>query len=231
MQRVIYTRPNYHITGDKQNKAILAHFASEWDNVSQVKRYAESRLKMAHFEQMLDAIVDGDIVYCYSPSVFGIGVEQCCESIRALHKRGALIRSVVYGAIEETDVCAIEIAGEIIRECCSIEQMVEAERNKGVVAVSGGYFDEGTGQWREGRKKVYEPPQWSFISQRKADKARCVRESSASRKWIEAKIMDAWTTNMIWKEYQVIAKAVGDEVLWERVSKSWINTRRLELIK
>lgn len=226
----IYTRPTDSLSGAKQNKAILAHFASEWNDISQAKRYAESRLKMAHFEQMLDAIVDGDIVYCYSPSIFGIGVEQCCESIRALHKRGALIRSVVYGVIEETDVCAIEIAGEIVRECCSIEQMVVSERNKGVVAVSGGYFDENTGQWREGMKRTYEPPQWSFISQRKADKARQVRDSSASRKWIEAKIMDAWTTEMIWKEYKILCKLMEEDV-WERVGKHWINVRRLELTK
>lgn len=226
----IYTRPTYHITGEKQNKAILDTFACEWDKYSQPKRYAENRLKMARFEQMLSQVESGDVVYCYDPAIFGIGVAQCCESLRNLLRKGVQVRSVLYGRIEETDVCAIEIAGEIVRECCVIERMREVEHNKGVREVSGGYFDEDTGRWRQGTKKSYEPPSWAFIGQRSVDEARYARESSAARRWIDAKIMDAWTTERIWKEYRCLCE-IMEEDIWERLSKQYVNVRRLELTK
>jgi hypothetical protein len=226
----IYTRPTLTLTAQKQNEAILAHFASEWHNYPKPQRYTENRLKMERFKQMLAQADSGDVVYCYDPAIFGIGVGQCCESLRALLQKGAQVRSVMYGTIEETDVCAIEIAGDIVRECCAIERMREIEHNKGVREVSGGYFDEDTGRWRQGTKKTYEPPKWAFIGQRSVDEARFARESSNARRWIDAKIMDAWTTERIWKEYKVLCSILEEDV-WERVSKGYVNTRRLELIK
>ena len=97
----IYTRPTYHITGEKQNKAILDTFACEWDKYSQPKRYAENRLKMARFEQMLAELGDGDCVYVYNPAIFGIGVEQAVENMRKVLDVGATIRSVLFGAMDK----------------------------------------------------------------------------------------------------------------------------------
>ena len=79
---IIYTRPTYHITGDAQNKAILDTFACEWVNSPNAKRYAEKRLEMRRFEQMLAELQEGDTIFVYNPAIFGIGVEQAVENMR-----------------------------------------------------------------------------------------------------------------------------------------------------
>ena len=225
---IIYTRPTYHITGEKQNKAILDTFTSEWDNSSPCKRYAEKRLKMRRFEQMLAELQSGDCVYVYNPAIFGIGVEQAVENMRRVLERGATIRSVLFGAITTERTDHIAIAGEIVRECCSIEQGQEYLRNKGLKQEVGGYFEDGV--WYEGQRKSYAPPHWAYHkSQHKVNVHLEKRESPAVR-WIDMKIMQAWTTERIWAEYRDLCKVMPDDV-WEKYSKQWINKRRLELIK
>ena len=228
MSVVIYTRPTYHITGEKQNKAILDTFACEWGNPSNAKRYAEKRLEMRRFEQMFDALVAGDVVYVYNPAIFGIGVEQAVENMRRVLDAGATIRSVLFGAITKERADHIAIAGEIVRECCSIEQGQEYLRNKGLKQEVGGYFEDGV--WYEGQRKSYKPPHWAYHkSQHKVDVHLERRESPAVR-WIDMKIMQAWTTERIWAEYKDLCRVMPDDV-WEKYSKQWINKRRLELIK
>ena len=225
---VIYTRPTYHITGEKQNKAILDTFASEWDKYSQPKRCAENRLKMARFEQMLAELGEGDCVYVYNPAIFGIGVEQAVENMRRVLDAGATIRSVLFGSIDKERADHIAIAGEIVRECCSIEQGQEYLRNKGLKQEVGGYFEDGV--WHEGQRKSYAPPHWAYHkSQHKVDVNLERRESPAVR-WIDMKIMQAWTTERIWAEYKDLCRVMPDDV-WEKYGKQWINKRRLELIK
>lgn len=224
----VYTRPTYHITGEKQNKAILEHFSFEWGNPSSVKRYAEKRLEMRRFEQMLAELNEGDCVYVYNPAIFGIGVERAVESMRKVLAIGARIESVLFGAVTKERADHIEVAGEIVRECCSIEQGQEYLRNKGLAQEIGGYFEDGV--WHEGQRKSYKPPHWSFHkSQRKVDLYLAKRESPAVR-WIDMKIMQAWTTERIWAEYRDLCKVMPEDS-WEKVGKQWINTRRLELIK
>lgn len=225
---IIYTRPTYHITGEKQNKAILGTFSREWDKYSQPKRYAENRLKMARFEQMLAELGESDCVYVYNPAIFGIGVEQAVENMRRVLDAGATIRSVLYGAIDKERADHIAIAGEIVRECCSIEQGQEYLRNKGLKQEIGGYFEDGV--WYEGQRKSYSPPHWAYHkSQHKVDVHLERRESPAVR-WIDMKIMQAWTTERIWAEYKDLCKVMPEDV-WEKYAKQWINKRRLELIK
>ena len=225
---IVYTRPTYHITGDAQFRAILDAFASEWDKYSQPKRYAENRLKMARFEQMLVELQSGDCVYVYNPAIFGIGVEQAVENMRKVLERGARIESVLFGTIDKERADHIAIAGEIVRECCSIEQGQEYLRNKGLKQEIGGYFEDGV--WYEGQRKSYAPPHWAYHkSQHKVDVHLERRESPAVR-WIDMKIMQAWTTERIWAEYKDLCKVMPDDV-WEKYGKQWINKRRLELIK
>lgn len=228
MQRVIYTRPTYHITGDAQNKAILDTFACEWGNPPNAKRYAEKRLEMRRFEQMLAELNEGDCVYVYNPAIFGIGVEQAVEGMRMVLATGATIHSVLYGEITRERADHIEVAGEIVRECCSIEQGQEYLRNKGLKQEVGGYFEDGV--WHEGQRKSYAPPHWAYHkSQHKVDVNLERRESPAVR-WIDMKIMQAWTTERIWAEYKDLCRVMPDDV-WEKYAKQWINKRRLELIK
>lgn len=228
MQRVIYTRPTYHITGKKQNKAILDTFACEWDNPPSAKRYAEKRLEMRRFEQMLAELNEGDTIFVYNPAIFGIGVEQAVENMRKVLERGARIESVMFGSIDKERADHIAIAGEIVRECCSIEQGQEYLRNKGLKQEVGGYFEDGV--WHEGQRKSYKPPHWAYHkSQHKVDVHLERRESPAVR-WIDMKIMQAWTTERIWAEYKDLCKVMPDDV-WEKYGKQWINKRRLELIK
>lgn len=224
----IYTRPTYHITGEKQNKAILDTFACEWNNPPNAKRYAEKRLEMRRFEQMLAELQSGDCVYVYNPAIFGIGVEQAVENMRRVLDAGATIRSVLFGAITQERVDHITIAGEIVRECCSIEQGQEYLRNKGLKQEVGGYFEDGV--WYEGQRKSYSPPHWAYHkSQHKVDVHLDRRESPAVR-WIDMKIMQGWTTERIWAEYKDLCRVMPDDV-WGKYGKQWINIRRLELIK
>ena len=228
MSAVIYTRPTYHITGEKQNKAILDTFSCERDNPPNAKRYAEKRLEMRRFEQMLAELGEGDCVYVYNPAIFGIGVEQAVENMRKVLERGATIRSVLFGTITKERADHIAIAGEIVRECCSIEQGQEYLRNKGLKQEIGGYFEDGI--WYEGQRKSYAPPHWAYHkSQHKVDVHLERRESPAVR-WIDIKIMQAWTTERIWTEYKDLCRVMPDDV-WEKYGKQWINKRRLELIK
>lgn len=228
MSNFIYTRPTYHITGDAQFRAILDTFAGEWNKYSQPKRYAENRLKMTRFEQMLAELQDGDTVYVYNPAIFGIGVEQAVEGMRRVLERGVRIESVLFGAITAERADHIAIAGEIVRECCSIEQGQEYLRNKGLKQEIGGYFEDGV--WHEGQRKSYKPPHWAYHkSQHKVDVHLEKRECPAVR-WIDMKIMQAWTTERIWAEYKDLCKVMPEDV-WEKVAKQWINKRRLELIK
>lgn len=228
MSNYIYTRPTYHITGEKQNKAILDTFSSEWDNPSNAKRYAEKRLEMGRFEQMLAELHEGDYVYVYNPAIFGIGVEQAVENMRKVLERRARIESVLFGSIDKERADHIAIAGEIVRECCSIEQTQEYLRNKGLKQEIGGYFEDGV--WHEGQRKSYKPPHWAYHkSQHKVDVHLERRESPAVR-WIDMKIMQAWTTERIWAEYKDLCRVMPDDA-WEKYGKQWINTRRLELIK
>lgn len=225
---VIYTRPTYHISGDAQFRAILDTFACEWGNPSNAKRYAEKRLEMTRFEQMLAELQSDDTVYVYNPAIFGIGVEQAVESMRKVLDVGATIRSVLFGGIDKERADHIAIAGEIVRECCSIEQGQEYLRNKGLKQEVGGYFEDGV--WHEGQRKSYKPPHWAYHkSQHKVDVHLERRESPAVR-WIDMKIMQAWTTERIWAEYKDLCKVMPDDV-WEKYGKQWINKRRLELIK
>ena len=224
----IYTRPTYKISGEKQNKAILDAFAIEWDKYPQTKRYAENRLKMARFDKMLSDLNKGDTVYVYNPAIFGIGVEQAVENMRKVLERGARIESVLFGAITTERADHIAIAGEIVRECCSIEQDKEYQRNKGLMQEIGGYFEDGV--WYQGQRKSYSPPHWAYHkSQRKVDATLERRESPVVR-WIDMKIMQAWTTERIWEEYKDLCKVMPEDVL-EKYGKQWINRRRLELIK
>ena len=225
---VIYTRPTYHITGDAQFRAILDTFACEWDNPSLYKRYAEKRLEMTRFEQILAELGESDCVYVYNPAIFGIGVERAVEGMRRVLATGATIRSVLYGEIDAEWVEQVEVAGEIVRECCSIEQGQEYLRNKGLKQEIGGYFEDGV--WYEGQRKSYAPPHWAYHkSQHKVDVNLERRESPAVR-WIDMKIMQAWTTERIWVEYKDLCRVMPEDV-WEKYGKQWINTRRLELIK
>lgn len=225
---IIYTRPTYHITGDAQFRAILDTFTSEWGNPPSAKRYTEKRLEMRRFEQMLAELHEGDCVYVYNPAIFGIGVEQAVENMRRVLERGATIRSVLFGAITTERTDHIAIAGEIVRECCSIEQGQEYLRNKGLKQEVGGYFEDGV--WYEGQRKSYAPPHWAYHkSQHKVDVHLERRESPAVR-WIDMKIMQAWTTERIWAEYKDLCRVMPEDV-WEKYGKQWINTRRLELIK
>lgn len=224
----IYTRSTYHISGDAQFRSILDTFASEWDNLSPPKRYAERRLEMTRFEQMLAELGEGDCVYVYNPAIFGIGVEQSVENMRKVLDVGATIRSVLFGSIDKERADHIAIAGEIVRECCSIEQGQEYLRNKGLKQEVGGYFENGV--WYEGQRKSYAPPHWAYHkSQHKVDVHLERRESPAVR-WIDMKIMQAWTTERIWAEYKDLCRVMPEDV-WEKYGKQWINTRRLELIK
>lgn len=228
MRAIIYTRPTYHISGDAQFRAILGTFACEWNNPSTAKRYAEKRLEMTRFEQMLAELNDGDCVYVYNPAIFGIGVEQAVENMRRVLDTGSRIESVLFGSIDNKRADHIAIAGEIVRECCSIEQGQEYLRNKGLKQEVGGYFEDGV--WHEGQRKSYTPPHWAYHkSQHKVDVHLERRESPAVR-WIDMKIMQAWTTERIWAEYKDLCKVMPEDV-WEKYSKHWINTRRLELIK
>lgn len=225
---IIYTRPTYHITGKEQNEAILDTFASEWNNPIFCKRYAEKRLKMGCFEQMLVELQEGDAVYVYNPAIFGIGVEQAVENMRKVLATGARIESVLFGSIDKERADHIAIAGEIVRECCSIEQGQEYLRNKGLKQEIGGYFEDGV--WHEGQRKSYKPPHWAYHkSQHKVDVHLERRESPAVR-WIDMKIMQAWTTERIWAEYKDLCRVMPEDV-WGKYSKQWINKRRLELIK
>lgn len=226
---IIYTRPTYHISGDAQFRAISDTFSSEWDKYSQPKRYAETRLKTARFEQMLAELGEGDCVYVYNPAIFGIGVEQAVENIRAVLNKGVAIRSVLYGLITAEWADQIEVAGEIVRECCSIERTQEIEHNRGLKEDVGGYFENGV--WYEGQRRSYTPPVWAYHrSQRRVDVAQEKRSSPAVM-WLDAKIMEGrWTTEQIWREYQSIARVLSEDV-WEKIGKQWINTRRLELTR
>lgn len=225
---IIYTRPTYHISGDAQFRSILDAFSCEWDKYSQPKRYAENRLKMARFEQMLAELNEGDCVYVYNPAIFGIGVEQAVENMRKVLERGARIESVLFGSIDKERADHIAIAGEIVRECCSIEQGQEYLRNKGLKQEIGGYFEDGV--WYEGQRKSYAPPHWAYHkSQHKVNVHLEKRESPAVR-WIDMKIMQAWTTERIWAEYKDLCRVMPEDV-WEKYGKQWINKRRLELIK
>ena len=224
----IYTRPIYHITGDAQFRAILDTFACEWDNPPNVKRYAEKRLEMRRFEQMLAELQEGDTIFVYNPAIFGIGVERAVENMRRVLDAGATIRSVLYGEITKERTDHIEVAGEIVRECCSIEQGQEYLRNKGLKQEVGGYFEDGV--WYEGQRKSYAPPHWAYHkSQHKVNVHLEKRESPAVR-WIDMKIMQAWTTERIWAEYKDLCRVMPDDA-WEKYGKQWINKRRLELIK
>lgn len=224
----IYTRPTYLISGDAQFRAILETFSCEWDNPPNAKRYAEKRLEMGRFEQMLAELQEGDTIFVYNPAIFGIGVERAVESMRKVLDAGATIRSVLFGSIDKERADHIAIAGEIVRECCSIEQGQEYLRNKGLKQEVGGYFEDGI--WHEGQRKSYAPPHWAYHkSQHKVDVHLERRESPAVR-WIDMKIMQAWTTERIWAEYKDLCRVMPEDV-WEKYSKQWINMRRLELIK
>lgn len=228
MTEYIYTRPTYHITGDAQFRAILDTFSSEWDNPPNAKRYAEKRLEMRRFEQMLAELGEGDCVYVYNPAIFGIGVEQAVENMRKVLERGATIRSVLFGSIDKERADHIAIAGEIVRECCSIEQGQEYLRNKGLKQEIGGYFEDGV--WYEGQRKSYAPPHWAYHKSQHKVNVHLERRESPAVRWIDMKIMQAWTTERIWAEYKDLCKVIPDDV-WEKYGKQWINTRRLELIK
>lgn len=222
----IFTRPTFKLSGEKQFKAICDTFGSEWDNPSLYKRYTEHRLKTERFEQMLAELSECDTVFVYNPAIFGIGVEQAVENIRAVLAKGVAIRSVLYGDISEEWADQIEVAGEIVRECCYIEQDQEYHRNKGIKEEVGGYFEDGI--WYNGQRRAYRPPSWAWKrAQRKVDKAQELR-NRAIVMWIDMKIMQAWTTERIWAEYKDLCKVMPD---LDRIGKQWINTRRLELIK
>ena len=225
---VIYTRPTYHITGDAQFRAILDTFACEWDNPSLCKRYAEKRLEMRRFEQMLAELQDGDAVFVYNPAIFGIGVEQAVENMRRVSERGARIESVQFGNIDKERADHIAIAGEIVRECCSIEQGQEYLRNKGLKQEVGGYFEDGV--WHEGQRKSYKPPHWAYHKSQHKVNVHLERRESPAVRWIDMKIMQAWTTERIWVEYKDLCRVMPEDV-WEKYGKQWINKRRLELIK
>ena len=225
---IIYTRPTYHITGDAQNKAILDTFSSEWDKYSQPKRYAEKRLEMRRFEQMLAELQEDDTIFVYNPAIFGIGVEQAVENMRKVLERGARIESVLFGSIDKERADHIAIAGEIVRECCSIEQGQEYLRNKGLKQEIGGYFEDGV--WHEGQRKSYSPPHWAYHKSQHKVNVHLERRESPAVRWIDMKIMQAWTTERIWAEYKDLCKVMPDDV-WEKYGKQWINKRRLELIK
>ena len=228
MRAVIYTRPTYHISGNKQNEAISNTFACEWDSSPNVKIYAEKRLEIRRFEQMLTELVEGDCVYVYNPAIFGIGVEQAVENMRKVLDAGVRIESVLFGAITAERADHIAIAGEIVRECCSIEQGQEYLRNKGLKQEVGGYFEDGV--WYEGQRKSYQPPHWAYHKSQHKVNVHLERRESPAVRWIDMKIMQAWTTERIWAEYKDLCKVMPDDV-WEKYGKQWINKRRLELIK
>ena len=183
---------------------------------------------MSRFEQMLVDLQSGNCVYVYSPAIFGIGVESCVENIRKVLDKGAKIESVLYGSITRERADHIEVAGNIVRECCDIERTQEIAYNRGLKEEVGGYFEKGV--WYYGQRKSYKPPYWAYHkSQRNVDIAQEKRDSPCVR-WIDLKIMQGWTTERIWAEYRDLCKVMPADG-WVKVAKQWINKRRLELIK
>lgn len=228
MQKVIYLRSTYKSSEHTQYKTILASFSHEWTDNSFIKRYVERRLETYQFEKMLGRLEQGDCVYVCNPAVFSIGVERVVEAIRAILDKGAIIRSALFGEITHDKADLILIAGEVVRECCEIDRRQEMMHNRGVMLEVGGYFEDGI--WYEGQRKAYEPPRWAWHqTQRNVDIAQEKRENPAVR-WIDMKIMQAWTTERIWAEYRDLCKIMPSDA-WEKYGKQWINNRRLELIK
>ena len=226
MEKYIYIRPTYSHSGKSQNKAILDTFFSEQGDLSEIKRYTERRLEIRRFECLLNDTQSGDYIYVHSPAIFGIGVERAVENIRKVLAKGAKIWSVLYGEINEEWASQIEVAGNIVRECCEIDRYVDDAYHKGVREDVGGYFEDGV--WYYGQRKSYEPPYWAYHkSQRKVDVSNEMRESAAAR-WVDMKIMQAWTTERIYSEYMDLRKVMPD---WGKLSKQWINMRRVEITR
>jgi hypothetical protein len=92
----------------------------------------------------------------------------------------------------------------------------------------GGYFEDGV--WYEGQRKSYSPPHWAYHKSQHKVNVNLERRESPAVRWIDMKIMQAWTTERIWAEYKDLCKVMPDDV-WEKYGKQWINRRRLELIK
>jgi hypothetical protein len=148
--------------------------------------------------------------------------------MRKVLERGARIESVLFGSIDKERADHIAIAGEIVRECCSIEQGQEYLRNKGLKQEIGGYFEDGV--WYEGQRKSYAPPHWAYHKSQHKVNVHLERRESPAVRWIDMKIMQAWTTERIWAEYKDLCRVMPEDV-WEKYGKQWINKRRLELIK
>lgn len=214
----------------RQKEAILAYLTQNGIDVSMCTTKRDTPYKTTHFDEMLKEACEGDVVICEKPCFFGVGMAQSIDNLRRLLTKGVRVYAVYYGKyVDESYVEALSMAQEVLRDCIEMDIHIEKQRDRGLREENGGYFDD-MGVWREGCRKVYKPKVWMYDKVGKHTEQAMVRRQQPESLWIEMKICEGWTTNRIWKEYQDLRKVLPRD-LWGNVSKSWINTRRLELIK
>ena len=225
----IYTRSSRVHSQKKQCEQLLSNFDDEFRAFDIIVEVKDSRTKSKKLAQMLNEIQPADVVYCYTPAVFGLGVEQCVTALQELLDRGILVRSMLYGDVTPDMLTSIRLTGEIVRECFEIESYYIDEARKGAVAQRGKFFCNG--KWYIGKNYLKRAPDWAFFDrQANLHNALIHNEVSPARVWIEAKILQGEKTEAIWKEYRLLCKVL-DESQWERLAKTWITARRCQILK
>lgn len=225
----IYTRASILHKQMLQQDEINSNFKDELSTFDIVVNVKETRTKTEKLEKLLDQVRSDDVVYCYTPAVFDLGVERCVKTLRTLLDKGVRVRSVVYGDVTEEMLTNISLTGEIVRECFAIESHYINESAKGAVAQRGKYFYNG--RWHIGKNYLKRAPDWAFSDlQNKLHNSLIHNEVSPARMWIEAKILQGEKTETIWNEYRLLCKVL-DEEHWERLARTWIATRRSQILK
>ena len=186
-------------------------------------------MRTIKLDKMLEELRPSDVVYCYTPAVFGIGVENCINVIQSMLDRGVYVRSCLFGDVTKDLLNHIRISGEIVRECFEIECDRLNKSARGAVATRGGFFWNGT--WQVGRGGRIKAPTWSYLDPKKMTNDAVINNAiSPARQWIEARILQGAKTETIWKEYRLLCKVLPEEQ-WERLAKTWITARRCQILK
>jgi hypothetical protein len=212
-----------------QQEEVRLRFKDELNTFELITDVKEARTKTDKLDKLLNIIQPSDVVYCYTPAVFGLGVERCVKALRVLLDKGVAVRSVVYGDVTDEMLTNISLTSEIVRECFDIESYYINQSAKGAVAQRGRYFYNG--RWHIGKNYLKRAPDWAFYDpQNCLHKALIHNEVSPARMWIEAKILQGAKTETIWQEYKLLCKVLGEDQ-WERFEKTWIANHRRELLR
>lgn len=228
MSIYVYIRKTPHCSKRVQEDNIREYIESQEIETSSISYHTDYESRSREWNNIMRRIMSGDEIICYQPSVLGRDLGEVIENLYEVINMGVKIRCTLYDTyISLTFLRALEQAREVLKDCEAKFIAKQQEIDRGLREEHGDIMIDGKIVKGSMTHKVQD---WAWGVKRKD--LHILRREKVSTQWIDYKIItDAWTTDKIYREYNILSKMLPSDIWEEKVTKWWINNRRLELTK